>query len=125
MAVPLQKLTLSTAPDGSKYNPFSYKPLTPATTSGKTGSGDDTNTVKKTRAAKVAKSRLKKKNRKRKKKNIVLEYNPTIEAGTVYTTSGFSPLFDGNWLVIQVTHEFKGRSGSTTSLELEKCILSY
>ena len=110
---------------GADRAPFQVTPLPGQKTGSTVGSKDDTNATKKARAAKVAKSKLKTKNRKRKKKNIVLEYNPSIESGTVYTTSGFSPLFDGRWLVILVTHDLKGKSGSTTTLELEKCITSY
>lgn len=123
MAVPLANLKLSSAPDGAKYNPFKYVPLKSG--SDPVGGSDDTNTVKKTRAAKVAKNKLKGKNRKHKKHGLELPFNPMIESGTVYTLQGFSPDFDGNWLITQVTHTFTGKGGTKTSIELEKAITSY
>jgi hypothetical protein len=80
----------------------------------------ENNSSKVSRADKVAKSRLKKKNRKRHQKSISLPLNLGLEAATVYTTQGFSPDLDGNWLVTQVTHTMK-KGGSTTSVELERC----
>ena len=84
----------------------------------------ENNSNKTERADKVAKSRLKKKNRKRHQKSIVLPLNLGLESATVYTTRGFSPDLDGNWLVTQVTHTLK-KSGSTTSVELERCKSSF
>jgi hypothetical protein len=49
-----------------------------------------------------------------------LPFSPTIESGTVYAVSGFRADSDGNYLVVDVEHCFRGRSGSTTRLKLQK-----
>jgi hypothetical protein len=78
-----------------------------------------------TKAHRTARGKLKKKNRKGKKHRIVVPLNLTLEAGNVYTLEGFSPDFDGNWLLIECEHKFVGKSGSTTSLDFEKVITGY
>jgi len=108
----------SNLPKGVQLNYFGRTPLvTPTTTT-------ENNQAKTTRADKVAKSRLKKKNRKRHQKSVVLPLNLSLESATVYTTQGFSPDLDGNWLVTSVTHSMK-KSGSTTSLDLERSKTSF
>lgn len=83
------------------------------------------NTGSTTKAQRVAKSKLKKKNRKGKKHRLVVPLNLRIEAGTVYTLKGFSPDFDSNWLIIDCEHKFSAKGGSTTSLDLQMCITGY
>lgn len=85
----------------------------------------DSNTASTTKAGRVAKSKLKKKNRKGKKHRITVPLNLRVEAGTVYTLQGFSPDFDANWLVTECEHKFSAKGGSTTSLDLQMCILGY
>ena len=84
----------------------------------------ENNSKKKARAAKVAKSKLKGKNRKRNKKSVLKEYDPSLESATVYAVSGSRSDLDGNWLVVNVTHTLT-KGGNTTSAELERCITKY
>jgi len=81
----------------------------------------ENNSKKVARAKKVAESKLKKKNRKRHRKNVVLFYNDAVESGTVYAVSNSRSDLDGNWLVVNVTHDV-AKSGSKTTLELERCL---
>jgi hypothetical protein len=85
----------------------------------------ETDTAKTDRAKKVAKSELKKKNRKRNKKGITLPYNPVLESGTVYTVTGSRSDLDGNWLVVDMTHAFVKGSGAISTVNLERCITSF
>jgi hypothetical protein len=114
-----QSALKSSLPKGVQLNLFGRTPLATVPTA-----TIENNETKTTRADKVAKSRLKKKNRKRHSKSIVLPLNLSLESATVYTTQGFSPDLDGNWLVTSVTHSLK-KSGSTTSVELERCKTSF
>src|SRR5262245_28941707 len=84
----------------------------------------ETRSTKVERAKEVAKSKLKKKNRKRHRKNIVKPYDETVESGTVYAVSGSRSDVDGNWLVVNVTHNFS-KGGATTAMELERCLPAY
>jgi hypothetical protein len=86
---------------------------------------DNKNTKTKTKADRSARAKLKKKNRKGKRHRIVFPLNLRLESGNVYTLQGFSPDFDGDWLVIGCEHRFAGKSGSTTTLELEMVITGY
>jgi hypothetical protein len=95
------------------------------TTPLKTPAGPVENNAKKiARATKVAKSKLKGKNRKRHKKSVVKVYDPSLESGTVYAVSGSRSDLDGNWLVVNATHTLT-KGGNTTSIELERCITSF
>jgi hypothetical protein len=85
----------------------------------------ETNSKKIARATKVAKSHLKQKNRKRYKKGIVLPYNPALESGTVYVISGTRSDLDGNWLVVNMTHDFVKGSGGVSTVSLERCSTSF
>jgi hypothetical protein len=85
---------------------------------------EEDNANKKERAKKVAKSKLKGKNRKRNKKSILKEYDPSLESATVYAVSGSRSDLDGNWLVVNVTHTLT-KGGNSTSAELERCITKY
>jgi hypothetical protein len=70
----------------------------------------------------VAKSKLKQKNRKRRKHSIVTPLNLTVESSTVFTLSGFALGFDGNWLLINTQHRLAGKGPSTTALDFQKCL---
>jgi hypothetical protein len=85
----------------------------------------ETNSKKTARATKVAKSELKKKNRKRHKKGIVVPYNPALESGTVYAITGSRSDLDGNWLVVDMTHTFVKGAGAVSSINLERCITAF
>jgi hypothetical protein len=114
-----QSALKSNLPKGVSLNLFGRTPLATVPTA-----TVENNEKKTSRAHKVAKSRLKKKNRKRHSKSIVLPLNLGLESATVYTTQGFSPDLDGNWLVTSVTHSMK-KSGSTTSVDLERSKTSF
>ena len=77
------------------------------------------------RAKRVARSKLKKKNRKGKKHQMTIPLNLRVEAGTVYTLQGFSPDFDGPWLVTEVEHKFAAKGGATTVLNMQMSIQGY
>jgi phage protein D len=85
----------------------------------------DTNAASTSKAKRKSRARLKKKNRKGKKHRLTLALDLTLEAGDVYTLQGFSPDFDGPWLITEVEHKFAGKSGSQTTLTLQKCITGY
>jgi hypothetical protein len=85
----------------------------------------ETNSKKIDRATKVAKSELKKKNRKRHKKGIVVPYNAALESGTVYKISGSRSDLDGNWLVVDMNHSFVKGAGATSTINLERCITTF
>jgi hypothetical protein len=122
MAIP--NLKLDTDPTtGEHFNPFLKAKL--AAEANGTTSSIETDSDKVERAKKVAKSELKKKNRKRNKKGIVVPYNAALESGTVYAVTGSRSDLDGNWLVVDMTHTFVKGAGATSTVNLERCITAF
>jgi hypothetical protein len=120
----LPNLGLETDPTtGKHFNPFLRAKL--AAESDQPTTSIETDNEKVARAKKVAKSELKKKNRKRHKKGITIPYNSALESGTVYTVQNSRSDLDGNWLVVNMTHNFVKGAGAVSTVDLERCITSF
>jgi hypothetical protein len=95
-------------------------PPLPQTT---TDPGTETNAVVTQKAKQVSLSKLRQKNRKGNEFIITLPILTTMEAGTTYSLSGFSPDADaGQWVLVDVVLSFKGKSGSTTKCTFQKAL---
>ncbi len=87
---------------------------------------DETDPSVTDKAKKVAKAKLKQKNRKANEFVITLPLNLAFEAATVYKLQGFTP--DANertWVVTDVIHSFRGKTGSTTKVTLRRALNDY
>lgn len=87
---------------------------------------DETNPDVVDKAKKVAKAKLKQKNRKANEFVILLPLNLTFESGTVYKLQGFTPDADARtWVVTEVNHSFKAKDGSTSKITLRRTLNDY
>jgi hypothetical protein len=78
------------------------------------------------KAKKVAKAKLKQKNRKANEFVLNMPLNLAFEAASVYKLSGFTPDANaGTWVVTDVNHTFKGKTGSTTKVTLRRTLNDY
>jgi hypothetical protein len=109
LTVPQESQTAPTQP--TKPTPLESQETNPAITD---------------KAKKVATAKLKQKNRKANEFVITIPLNLQFEAGTVYTLSGFTPDANtGTWLVTDVNHSFKGKTGSVTKVTLRRTLNDY
>ena len=98
------------------------KPLPPVVTPPE-GGGTETNAAGISKGQATALAKLRQKNRKGNEFIITLPLVTTMESGTVYKVSGFSPDADeANWVLIDVVLSFKGKSGSTTKCTFQKAL---
>ncbi len=89
----------------------------------KNQSGTETNSSALAKAKKTAESRLRQKNRKGNEFIIEFPILTTMESGTVYSVSGFTPDADAvKWVLVDVVMSFKGKGGSTTKCTFQKAL---
>jgi hypothetical protein len=87
---------------------------------------EETNPAITAKAKDVATAKLKQKNRKANEFVITMPLNLQFEAGTVYTMNGFTKDADtGTWVVTDVNHSFKGKTGSVTKVTLRRTLNDY
>ncbi len=87
---------------------------------------DETDPAVTDKAKTVALAKLKQKNRKANEFVITLPLNLAFEAATVYKLQGFTPDANVNtWVVTDVTHTFRGKTGSTTKVTLRRTLNDY
>ena len=89
----------------------------------KNQAGTETNAAALAKAKKTAESRLRQKNRKGNEFIIEFPILTTMESGTVYSVSGFTPDADAvSWVLVDVVMSFKGKAGSTTKCTFQKAL---
>jgi hypothetical protein len=99
------------------------KPLPPVVTPPE-GGGTETNAAGISKGQATALAKLRQKNRKGNEFIITLPLVTTMESGTVYSLSGFTPDAEPptKWVLIDVVLSFKGKSGSTTKCTFQKAL---
>ncbi len=84
----------------------------------------DANLVQKAKT--VARAKLKQKNRKANEFVITMPLNLAFEASTVYNLQGFTTDANaGTWVVSDVNHTLKGKTGSVTKITLRRTLNDY
>jgi hypothetical protein len=89
----------------------------------KNQAGTETNADALTKAKLTAAAKLRQRNRKGNEFIIEFPILTTMESGTVYSVSGFTPDADNSlWTLIDVVMSFKGKGGSTTECTFQKAL---
>jgi hypothetical protein len=95
----------------------------PAQPVAKNQAGTETNSAALEKARKTAESKLRQRNPKGNEFIIEFPILTTMESGTVYKLSGFTPDADATqWTLIDVVMSFKGKGGSTTKCTFQKSL---
>lgn len=75
-------------------------------------------------AQRLAKKKLREKNRSQTEAKITVKWNPNLAAANVVAFRGFGK-FDGNYFIDKVAHNIKTGGGSTMALELHRRLEGY